>query len=121
MAGVPAVLCVPVWLSWRGMPRLARVVAAVPPILSWSYYVAMPYTGAVGLLGLGTTAWFLGASGLILGIEVSAALAPSSFLWRRNPRMASLQRPLGIKRRRRHAWRREAPRDSSALRHSSPE
>ncbi|MFI5459291.1 MAG: glycosyltransferase family 87 protein [Isosphaerales bacterium] len=71
MAAVPAALCVPLWLSRHGMPRLAGVVAAIPPILSWSYYIAMPYTGAIGLLGLGTTAWFLGVSGLILGIEIS--------------------------------------------------
>jgi len=108
MAAVPAVLCVPVWLSWRGMPRLARLVAAIPPILSWSYYLAMPYTGAVGLLGLGTTAWFLGVSGLILWIEVTGAPAPVPFGSTRNTGIASLKRPLGIKRRRRRTWRRSA-------------
>ena len=50
--------------------RCSRVVAAVPPVLSWSYYLAMPYTGALGLLGLGTTAWFLSTAGLMLGIEL---------------------------------------------------
>jgi hypothetical protein len=61
----------------------------------------MPYTGALGLLGLGTTAWFLGASGLILGIEVSAAFAPSPSLSRGRPAMARMLRPLDITRRRR--------------------
>ena len=63
MALVPAVLCVPLWISSRGKPRLALCVAAIPPILSWSYYVAMPYTGEIGLLGLGTAAWFVVACG----------------------------------------------------------
>ena len=76
MVELPAVLCVPVWLSWRGMPRLARVVAAIAPILLWSHYLAMPYTGELGLLGLGTAAWFLLACVCILAIEVSAARAP---------------------------------------------
>jgi hypothetical protein len=79
MAAAPAVVCVPLWLTLRGMPRLARVVAVVPPILTWSHYVAMPYLGAVGLLGLGTTAWFLGASSLVVGIEAFAALGQSRF------------------------------------------
>jgi hypothetical protein len=99
MAEVPAVICVPIWLSGRGRAMLARVVAAIPPILSWSHYVAMPYTGELGLLGLGTTAWFLAASGLILGIVVSASAAPSPFLTRKRPAMARLLRPLGIRRR----------------------
>ncbi len=72
MAILPAALCVPIWLSARGMRRLAMVATVIPPILSWSYYVAMPYTGGLGLLGLGTTAWFLCTSALIVGIEVLA-------------------------------------------------
>jgi hypothetical protein len=77
MALVPAVVCVPLWLLGRGMPRLARSVAVLPVILSWSFYVAMPYTGPLGLLGLGTAAWFLVACGLILGVETSSAIAGS--------------------------------------------
>jgi hypothetical protein len=69
MAWVPAVLCVPLWLARRGKPRLARIGAAIPPIVSWSYYLAMPYTGGLGVLGLGTAGWFLGACGAILGLE----------------------------------------------------
>jgi hypothetical protein len=77
MAFVPAAICAPLWLGSRGLPRLARVVAVIPAILSWSYYVAMPYTGAVGLLGLGCTVWFVVACGLILGVEVLPAIAGS--------------------------------------------
>jgi hypothetical protein len=73
MALVPAVLVVPIWLSSLGMPVLSRVIAVIPPVLSWLYYVAMPYTGGFGLLGLGTTAWFLGVCGLILGLEARRA------------------------------------------------
>jgi hypothetical protein len=93
MVELPALLCVPLWLSGRGMLRLARVVAAIPPVWSWSYYLAMPYTGGFGLLGLGTAAWYLGASGLILGIELSAVLAASGFLSRNQPGKASLPGP----------------------------
>jgi hypothetical protein len=84
MALVPAHLFVPMWLHGRGLPRLARVVALIPPILSWSHYVAMPYTGGVGLLGLGTAAWFLSSCVLILGIE---------FAWARNPERLATTSP----------------------------
>jgi hypothetical protein len=73
MAELPAILCVPIWLARRGSLRLAQLAAVIPPVLSWSYYVAMPYTGGLGLLGIGTTAWFLGSCAAILGIEVAAA------------------------------------------------
>ena len=93
MAGVPAVLCVPLWLSRCGQPGLARIAAAIPPILSWSYYLAMPYTGAVGLLGLGTAAWFVGACGVILGIEVAGALVTPPIPLRKEPGITGRLRP----------------------------
>jgi Glycosyltransferase family 87 len=74
MAEAPAVLLVPIWLLRRGRSTQAKVVAVIPPVLSWSHYLAMPYTGEFGVLGLGTTAWFLGVCGLILGSEVAVAL-----------------------------------------------
>jgi hypothetical protein len=74
MAEAPAVLLVPIWLLRRGRSTQAKVVALIPPVLSWSHYLAMPYTGEFGVLGLGTTAWFLGVCGLILGCEVAVAL-----------------------------------------------
>lgn len=73
MAQIPAVLLAPIWLLRRGRPVQARVVAVIPPILSWSHYLAMPYTGELGLLGLGTTAWFLGVCVLIVGNELAVA------------------------------------------------
>ncbi len=71
MAQLPALLCVPIWLSRRGMPRAARIAALVPVLLSWSYYLAMPQIGGLGLLGLGTAGWFLGVCVLIFWAEFS--------------------------------------------------
>ena len=74
MAQAQAVLLVPIWLLRRGRPTEAKVVAVVPPLLSWLHYLAMPYTGGHGILGLGTTVWFLGVCGLVIGSEVADAL-----------------------------------------------
>src|SRR5262249_23704870 len=74
MAQAPAVLLVPIWLLQRGKLTQAKVVAVIPPVLSWSHYLAMPRVGGLGLLGLGTTAWFLGVCGLIVGGDVIVAL-----------------------------------------------
>jgi hypothetical protein len=71
MSAALAVLFVPTWLLRLGRPIEARLAAVIPPILSWSYYVAMPYTGGIGLLGLGTTVWFVGVCGLILWNELA--------------------------------------------------
>jgi hypothetical protein len=75
MVEAPAALVIPLWLLRRGRPTQAIVVAAVPPVLSWSHYVAMPYVGGLGVLGLGTMVWFLGVCGLIIGQETSDAPA----------------------------------------------
>src|SRR4029077_5743971 len=66
MAQLPALLCAPIWLSRRGKLRAARVAAVIPVVLSWAYYVAMPYVGGVGILGLGTAGWFLMVCGLVV-------------------------------------------------------
>jgi hypothetical protein len=58
---LPAVLCVPLWLGRRGHPAAAKAVAAGLPALSWAHYVLMPWSGPIGLLGLGTTLWFVAA------------------------------------------------------------
>jgi hypothetical protein len=82
IAQAPAVLFVPLWLLRCGRPLQARIAAAIPPILSWSYYMAMPYTGGLGLLGLGTTVWFLAVCGSILRNKVvtRSAIARPHFL-----------------------------------------
>jgi hypothetical protein len=66
----PALLTVPLWLTRRRLPRTALAFAFVPAALSWAHYLAMPLIGPLGLLGLGTTAWFLAACGLIVGVEI---------------------------------------------------
>ena len=56
---LPSVLFVPPWLVRRGHARAARAVAAIPVGLIWVHYVAKPWFGQFGLLGLGTLVWFL--------------------------------------------------------------
>jgi hypothetical protein len=73
VAELPALLCVPMWLSRRGMPRAARAAAVIPAVLSWTYYLLMPYAGGIGVLGLGTAAWFVYVCGSMLWAEVRAA------------------------------------------------
>jgi hypothetical protein len=86
MAEAPAVLFVTIWLLRTGRSIKVGVVAVIPPVFSWSYYVAMPYTGGLGLLGLGTTAWFLGVCGLIVGHEVAVARSTADPRGRRSNR-----------------------------------
>src|SRR5208283_3188546 len=56
---LPSLLFVPLWLVRRGHRRAAGVVAMVPMGLIWMHYLAKPWFGQFGLLGLGTLAWFL--------------------------------------------------------------
>jgi hypothetical protein len=94
MALVPAVLCVPLWLWSRGWLGFARSFAVIPPILSWAHYLAMPYVGEAGVLGLGTAAWFLCACCLILWIERSSAKTRLSGRTRRDSAQENVYRPL---------------------------
>jgi hypothetical protein len=94
MVELPALLCVPIWLGRRGMARAARGAAVIPVMLSWSYYVAMPYVGGVGILGIGTAAWFLFACGLMLWAVLSDGGATSARAWVPHN---SLAVPLGLR------------------------
>ena len=47
-------------------------MAAIPPALSVLHYVLLPYTGRVGLLGLGTAAWLMAALVLMARADQSA-------------------------------------------------
>jgi hypothetical protein len=80
MALLPAVLFVPLWLEGRGLPRTARLLVACPAALTWAHYAAPRVTGAFGLLGLGTTLWFLAVCGLAIATRSRAAepAAPDS-------------------------------------------
>jgi hypothetical protein len=55
---MPAVVWVPLWLARHQQPQLARWVAIVPAVLVTLHYVLLDFTGRIGLLGLGCTAWF---------------------------------------------------------------
>jgi hypothetical protein len=63
---LPAILLVVPWIDRRGYPRAALVLGAAPAALTWTHYLAMRLCGPFGLLGLGTTAWFLVACGFVL-------------------------------------------------------
>jgi Glycosyltransferase family 87 len=69
MAEAPAVMLMPLWIWRRGMPRAATAAALIPVILTWAYYLGMGTLGAIGLLGLGMTGWFIAGGTLILGLE----------------------------------------------------
>jgi Glycosyltransferase family 87 len=56
---LPAVVFVSMWLLRLGRPRTAVVLSVVPVAAIWLHYVAVAFTGRVGLLGLCTAAWFL--------------------------------------------------------------
>lgn len=59
---LPALLLVPYLQITRGAPRLAAAMLSSAAGLVWLHYLAMDWTGRVGLLGLGTTVWFVAAT-----------------------------------------------------------
>jgi hypothetical protein len=62
---LPAVVFSSMWLLQLGRPRAALLLAALPAILVWLYYLLLPTSGRIGLLGLGTSAWFFVACVLL--------------------------------------------------------
>ncbi len=77
MIELPALLGVPLWLDRRGWPSTAKAIAVIPALLSWAHYVRLRCLGPIGLLGLGTTAWFLAVCGSIALIEVATSIRKS--------------------------------------------
>ena len=65
---LPATLAVPLYLAARDRPTAAKLLAAAPVVLVWSHYLARHQVGSLGLLGLGTAAWFL-SCGVVLAVE----------------------------------------------------
>jgi hypothetical protein len=59
---LPALLLVPYLQVTRGAQRLAAAMLASAAGLVWLHYLVMDWTGRVGLLGLGTTVWFVAAT-----------------------------------------------------------
>lgn len=78
MMTLPALLAVPLWLAGRGRPGRARLMAVVPPLLSWSHGLAKGLVGPVGLLALGTAAWFLAACASLLAIPRLDGRSPAT-------------------------------------------
>jgi hypothetical protein len=56
---LPALPLLPLWFRREGMPRWAVASALAPPLLVTLHYVALDPFGRMGLLGLGTAAWYL--------------------------------------------------------------
>jgi len=55
---IPGSLFLSLWMWRQHQHRVAWHVAIWPIVLTTLHYVALDYTGRVGLLGLGTTVWF---------------------------------------------------------------
>ena len=72
--GLPAVLFAPRWLWGRDRRGLAVVLAVTSALLPTVHYVAMRRVGDFGLLGLGTTAWFLTVCTLVLRLDPRPAI-----------------------------------------------
>ncbi|MFO0907687.1 MAG: glycosyltransferase family 87 protein [Isosphaeraceae bacterium] len=56
---LPAILIVPGWLIRQGHPRAAAASMVVPILLTWVHYVGPAAWNRWGLLGLGSSGWFL--------------------------------------------------------------
>ena len=76
---IPAVLAVPLWLDLRGHPSAARVLAVAPAALVLTHYLAKSLVGPLGLLGLGTSAWFLAIAGAMIGDRFLRAARPGPY------------------------------------------
>jgi hypothetical protein len=83
---LPANIFVPLWLQRANRPRSAIVVAVVPLLLVLAHYTMLDLAGRVGVLGLGTTAWYFGSCGLLL---VSSRSAAENAIARKDPSSAA--------------------------------
>ncbi len=82
---LPGLLVVPAWL-WRARRvRLAQVIAIAPCVLIVVHYVLLDWAGRAGLLGLGTTAWFLAAARIAARGDLLTRSRRSNRNGRRNP------------------------------------
>lgn len=63
---LPAVTYVSLWFAHAGRMRWAVGLAIVPCILVIGHYVRLEDVGRVGLLGLGTTVWYITAGAAML-------------------------------------------------------
>jgi hypothetical protein len=58
---LPAVLFLTAWLVREQHARAAKCFAIVPAVLVIAHYALIDYVGRMGLLGLGTTLWYMSA------------------------------------------------------------
>jgi len=75
---LPAVFLVPLWLWQRRCRRSAWVAAIAPAALVTLHYVALGLAGRVGLLGLGTTVWYVWVMARLIRPGVPAAIAAAT-------------------------------------------
>jgi hypothetical protein len=69
---LPAVWIVPLNAWQNGSQRLAILLAVVPCALTWTHYLLLQSAGRLGVLGLGTTIWFIVATVSVLRAIPSA-------------------------------------------------
>jgi hypothetical protein len=79
MFQLPALVFVPLWFYQQGHTRQARWLAVAPVVLSLLHYASVDVFGRMGLLGIGTTVWYLAVVSTLLFYKVPAvkALQPS--------------------------------------------
>jgi hypothetical protein len=58
---LPALVTIPCWLWQSGHARWAKRLAIAPCVLMVVHYVLLDWSGRAGVLGLGTTVWFIAA------------------------------------------------------------
>ncbi len=56
---LPALLFVPFWMWHNGRRAIAAGLAESACALVWAHYVLLDHAGRVGLLGIGSTVWYL--------------------------------------------------------------
>jgi hypothetical protein len=63
---LPATVFATLWLQREDRPRWAIFVAIAPLVLVLAHYTMLNITGRIGLLGLGTTAWYFATCTVLL-------------------------------------------------------
>jgi hypothetical protein len=62
LIAAPGLLAVPLWYWQQERLRFAKSLAFSGCGLLWAHYLLLDWTGRAGLLGIGTTIWFLAAA-----------------------------------------------------------
>ena len=65
MIELPALIVLPIWLNRQGRGKSAGLVLAFPLVLCWAHYLFLKHVAFFGVLGFGTTVWFLAVCVLI--------------------------------------------------------